>query len=221
MNLDTSSCIIVLRQYDKMEGWINDMELQYSASLTGAGFMLYEFKQVAKLKNEGYSDQDIRKKVIEENLFEHQKISSVKRGLPSIIRRVNTLNDELRDMVMTEPIETQKIINLLAIMKTDRLFFEFMNEVIKEKILANDYHFERKDVNLFFSIKIEEVDTIANWSDETIKKLKQVHQKILLETGLLSALKSGELNRLFVDEHVRRQFNYIDGKKYLRALGEE
>lgn len=197
------------------------MELQYSASLTGAGFMLYEFKQVAKLKNEGYSDQDIRKKVIEENLFEHKKISSVKRGLPYIIRRVNTLNDEIRNMLMTEPIETQKIINVLAIMKTDRLFFEFMNEVIREKIQASDYHFERKDINLFFSIKIEQDETLASWSDETIKRLKQGHQKILLETGMLRDLKSGELNRLYVDEQLRRQFNYIDGKKYLRALGEE
>lgn len=197
------------------------MKISYSASLTGAGFMLYEFKQVVKLKNEGHSDQEIRKKVINENLFEHQKISSVKRGLPSIIRRANALNEEIRNLVMTEPIETQKVVNIIAIMKTDRLFFEFMNEVIREKIQASDHYFERKDINLFFSTKAEQEETIANWSEETIKKLKQVHQKILLETGMLKDLKSGELNRLFVDEQLTRQLNHIDGKKYIRALGEE
>ena len=196
------------------------MELEYSTSLTGAGFMLYEFKQVAKLKTEGHSDQEIRKKVITENLFEYKKISSLKRGLPSIIRRVNVLDEQLRKLVIEESIEIQKVINIVAIMKTDRLFFEFTDEVIKEKLQANDYYFERKDLNLFFAIKAEQDEAVASWSEATVQKLKQVHMKILTETGVLRDLKSGELNRLIIDEQLKDHFMQIGDAKYVHAIGE-
>lgn len=45
------------------------MDLEYSSVLTGAGFMLYEVKQVAKLKQQGYSDKEIRYKVLGKTFF--------------------------------------------------------------------------------------------------------------------------------------------------------
>ncbi|MBP3041036.1 DUF1819 family protein [Bacillaceae bacterium Marseille-Q3522] len=39
------------------------MELEYSSSLNGASYLLFELKQVAKLKKLGLSKQEIRKKV--------------------------------------------------------------------------------------------------------------------------------------------------------------
>jgi len=204
----------------KLKGWLMVMELGYSTSLTGAGFMLYEFKQVANLKNQGYSDQEIRKKVITENLFEYKKISSLKRGLPYIINRVNALDETLRKLVIDGSIEIQKTINLYAIMKTDRLFFEFMDEVIKEKFQANDFIFERKESNLFFAIKAEQNDAIASWSEATVQRLKQGHRKVLTDIGLLRDLKSGELSRLMIDEELKKHLIQLGDAKYVQAMGE-
>ncbi len=36
--------------------------LEYSATLTGASFLLYELKQVLKLKKQGLSDAEIKRK---------------------------------------------------------------------------------------------------------------------------------------------------------------
>lgn len=196
------------------------MESKYSSVLTGAAFMLFEFKQLTKLKEQGDSDEDIRRKVIAENLFQYEKISSLKRGLPSILRRINTLDSTLRKMVLEESLECVKIINLYAIMKTDRLFFEFMNEVICEKLQRNDYIIEKKDLNLFFAIKAEQDRGLDSWTESTIQKLKQVYRKILLETGLLKNRTSGELNRLIVDEHIKRHLVQIGDRAYVQAMGE-
>ena len=38
-------------------------------------------------------------------------------------------------------------------MKTDLLFYEFMDEVIKNKLQNNDLIYERKDINVFFNEK--------------------------------------------------------------------
>ena len=96
-------------------------ELKYSANLTGAAFMFFEFKKVVLLK-EQFTDKEIRKKIIDDNIFQYQKISSLKRGIPTIIRRANVLDGALREMVIEDTLYTGKTINLYTIMKTDRLF---------------------------------------------------------------------------------------------------
>ncbi|GAB6563738.1 DUF1819 family protein [Bacillus cereus group sp. Bc222] len=194
--------------------------LEYSAALTGASFLLYELKQVLKLKKQGLSDAEIKKKVVEDNIFEYRTTSSLKRSLPSVIRRLNVIDDTLCDLLLESPLEVSKIINLYAIMKTDRLFFEFMKEVIQEKLEANNYLLEKKDLNIFFLSKTEQDEKVAKWTELTINKLKQVYIKLLLEAGLLRDKKSGELNRLLIDEELKRHFISIGDFSYLQAMGE-
>lgn len=195
-------------------------ELDYSATLTGASFLLYELKQVLKLKREGILEDDIKKKVIEENVFEYKFTSSLKRIAPSVIRRAFALDEQLQDRVLNGQLEEGKIINVYAIMKTDRLFFEFMNEVIREKLEANNYLLEKKDLNVFFISKMEQNEKMAKWTELTINKLKQVYMKLLYEAGLLMNKKTGELNRLLLDENLKHHLTSIGDSAYLRAMGE-
>lgn len=195
-------------------------ELVYSATLTGASFLVYELKQVLKLKMQGLSDKKIKEKVIEDNLFEYQVKASLKRSLPSVIRRANTLDETLQQMVLERELEVVKVINLYAIMKTDKLFFEFMYEVIKEKLDANNYLLEKKDLNVFFTTKAEQDEKMANWTELTVNKLKQVYMKLLYEAGLLRDKKSGELIRLLFDQEIKNHLIRIGDTPYLKAMGE-
>ncbi|MGG1534811.1 MULTISPECIES: DUF1819 family protein [Brevibacillus] len=195
-------------------------ELDYSATLTGASFMFYEFKQVVSLKDQGMEDSEIRERVLTENLFQYQVKASLKRSLPSVLRRVGVLDETLRKMVLEESLEAGKIINLYAIMKTDRLFFEFMNEVIREKLESNNYFLEKKDINLFFTSKAEQDAGVAGWTEQTVQKLKNVMQRILLESGILKDKKTGELNRLLMDEQLKWHFINIGDIAYVKAMGE-
>lgn len=196
------------------------MDIEYSSVLTGAGFMLYEVKQVAKLKEQGYSDKEIRYKVLEENIFQYDKLTSVKRALPYILKRVDLLDDFLRRLLIEESFEVGKVINLYAIMKFDLLFFEFMQDVMQEKLNNNNYFLDKVDVNAFFEEKMEQSEFMSSWSESTVAKLKQVFKKILLQVGLLKDLKSGELSRLLIDDRIRDQLQRIGDIKYLKAMGE-
>ncbi|NEW03266.1 DUF1819 family protein [Bacillus megaterium] len=195
-------------------------ELDYSATLTGASFLLYELKQVLKHKRQGLSDSEIKKKIIEDNLFNYQATPSLKRIAPSVLRRANVLDAFLQELVMSSPLEVGKIINLYAIMKTDKLFFEFMNELIREKLNSNNYLFEKKDLNIFFMTKAEQSEKVASWTELTVNKLKQVYIKLLYEAGLLRDKKSGELSRFLLDENIKRHLIDIGETVYLKAMGE-
>lgn len=195
-------------------------ELGYSATLTGASFLLYELKQVLKLKKQGLSDVEIKKKVIEENVFEYKFTSSLKRIVPSVMRRADILDEQLQEWVLNGPLDVGKTINLYAIMKTDRLFFEFMDEVIREKLEANNYLLEKKDLNVFFVTKAEQDEKMAKWTEQTISKLKQVYMKLLYEAGFLRDKKSGELSRVLLDEEIKHHLTFIGDSVYLRVMGE-
>lgn len=195
-------------------------ELKYSVTITGAAFLLYEFKQVISLFEQGYEEKVIRQKVLTENLFQYKVKSSLKRSFPSVLRRIKVLDETLRRLVLEESLEVGKIVNLYAIMKTDKLFFEFMNEVIREKYESNNYLLERKDINQFITSKSEQHEIVSKWTEQTIYKLKQVYMKILLESGLLKNINTGELTRLILDEHLKKHLTYIGDIAYIRAMGE-
>jgi hypothetical protein len=197
-----------------------NIELDYSANLTGAAFLFLELKRVVELKVNGLSDKEIKEKILIENVFQYEKTSSLKRMIPTLLRRVDALDNTFRSMVLNEHLENGKVINLYSIMKTDRLFFEFMDEVVKEKLLTNDYLLEKKDINTYFTYKAEQDENVAAWSELTTNKLKQVFLKILLEVGILKDKKTGELNRLLIDSYIKDHLMQIGESVYLKAMGE-
>ncbi|MGG7056723.1 DUF1819 family protein [Clostridium tertium] len=194
---------------------------EYSAKLTGESFLLFEFKTIAKLKKDGFSDKDIRKKVLEENLFQYKYKSSISRRLTPLIQRINIIDETLINMLIEDPLESGAIINLYAIMKNDRLFFEFMNEVVREKIEYKYDFIEKKDINMFFIEKSEQSNLVLGWSDQTIAKLKQVIFKILSEVGIIKDIKKGKINRLLIPSEVKNYLLSIGEDKYLKAMGEQ
>lgn len=194
-------------------------DLEYSSSLNGASFLLFELKQVVKLKDSGLSDKEIREKVKEENLFQFTNKGRINRALPSVMKRAGVLDEQLSSMLTEGSLETGKAINLYSIMKTDVLFFEFMSEVIGEKLLNNDYSIEKKDLNLFMTSKSEQSSKVASWSDINQEKLKRAYMQVLFESGMLKNRKTGELNRLILDEQLKTHLIHIGDAKYVQAMG--
>src|SRR5699024_11219022 len=124
-----------------------------------------------------------------------QKASSTTRSFPYILKRARALDDQLRQFVLKESNQMAKQINFYDIMKTDLLFYEFMDEVIKNKLQNNDLIYEKKDINIFFNEKADYNEKLAKWSDSTMKRLKSSYNRLLLEIGYLEKLSSTDLIR--------------------------
>lgn len=193
---------------------------KYSTELTGSGFMMYEFKQILKLKLNGLSSDGIKEKVFEENIFQYKKKTSIKRAFPYLLKRVEVLDDELIRMAIDGDIRVAKTINLYSIMKTNQLFYEFMDEVVKELIKQPESVLEKRVVNVFFSNKAEQSEFIRNLAESTTKRLQSAFVNVLLEVGILTDLKSREIRRLIIDEQLKNHLIQIGDIKYLEAMGE-
>ena len=193
----------------------------YSGKLTGESFLLYELKIVAKLKKEGYTDKEIRKMVLEENLFQYKFTSSISRRLTPLMQRINLLDEKLIDRLIEDPLGDGIVINLYSIMKNDRLFFEFMNEVMKEKLKSNNEVLEKKDINIFIETKIEQNEDIASWSEATINKIKQVIKKILMEAKVVENNKTGTVKKIIMSDWIKNYLSKLGEEKYILAMGEK
>lgn len=192
-------------------------ELEYSTLITGVGFRLYDFKEISKLIQNGLTDSEIKQKVFEDNILQLKK-STTKRAFPTLLLRANAIDETLRQWVLDETTDFIKIINFYAILKTDLLFFEFMDEVIKPKLQNEEYIFEIKDLNIFFNNKAEQSEKVSQWSESTTKKLKSSYKTILKEMGFLDSLKSIKLNRLFINEDLKTYFIKIGDEKFVETM---
>ena len=165
--------------------------------------MFYEIRIASKLYIQGIRVDEAISRIKEDNLFQYPTERQISRMAKACYRRLDALNNPmLIQELSSAPTEVAKQINLYAIMRYNRLVWDFMIQVIGEKFCSQDFSFERKDINAFFSRLQAQNDSIAGWSDNTINKIKSVLVRCLVETEYLDHFKSTTLNPVFLCEEL-------------------
>ena len=176
-----------------------DHSYPYIASLTREPFLFYEMRSTAKLMFAGLSDEESIQEIVEQNLFQYPTEKTIARIAKACVKRLHAMEDEsLISAVAFQPTEVAKQICLYAMMEQSRLIWEFMITVIGEKYRIKDMSFGRIDLNTFFMRLQEQNDIVASWSDSTIKKLKQIIARVLVETEYLDDTKADHLNPVWL-----------------------
>ena len=69
-------------------------------------------------------------------------------------------------------------------MANDTLFFDFMYEVIREKMLIGSNSFYDADIRVFFHNKQIQDEEVAKWTDQTLGRLGATYKQYLLNAGM-------------------------------------
>lgn len=193
--------------------------MEYKSTIKSRPYLYKETKKASMLINKGLEVDGIKEKSLEDNIFQLESESRKKEVASIIITRLKSLDKEIIYDIENSNIETSKILVLYSILKTDRLFFEFMNEVYKEKIILKDLYIKDKDFSVFFQNKKEQSEKVASWSEYTFKKLKQVYIRILFESGLIVNQKGDkEIKLPIMDNEVKDYIYKNDGRVYINAI---
>ena len=174
-------------------------EIGYSSKIEKAPFTFVELKKASTLALRGFSNAEIKEKAVHNNIFQVTTEARKKEMASMVLKRMQALDEYLLQQLVNRSVDTGKLIVVYAIMKTDRLFFEFMNEVFKEKLMIKDYVMADKDFQIFFARKKEQSERVAAWHDYTFYKLKQVYLRLLFEAGLMKNKKSREIVKPLLD----------------------
>lgn len=189
----------------------------YGASLTGEPFLLFECKQVARLKMTGISDKEIMDEIKTKNLFQYATEKSIQKRSRAALNRVKAIDDFMVTCLAERPSETARIVALYAIMKSNRLMYEFMTEVVRDRFTHRG-HLEKHDLNEFFVTKREQNEEAAAWTDQTMQRVKNSMLQILAEAGLFTK-KDNRLHNPLMDHDVVEHLVAIGDKVYLEAMG--
>ena len=194
-------------------------EAKYSAGLMSQSFWFIEFKKIVKLINDGKSIDEIRALCLEDNLLGISKAYRAKRIYGYIINRVRTLDSTLIKLFCDSDLSTQKLINLIAILRTDRLFFEFVYEVYREKVILGIPYLEESDLGIFFKNKEAQSDDVAAWKDTTVKHLKSNYLNYLTDANLLGeCAKQNSITPPIVDVVLERYLQAREETAILKAI---
>lgn len=196
-----------------------NMRIPYR-TITREQFLFNEMRIVAKLLDEGKTDEQIIREVAENNLFQYPTERMIKNIAQVCLNRFhNTNNQEWIDIVANDSADAAKQACLFLMMNYYRLVWDFMISVIGGKYRVKDTAFTKMDMNSFFTRLQEQNDTVASWSEATIAKCKQVLKKTLVENGYLDNSKSEKLNVVLLDFRVKEAIENSNNKEALIAFG--
>lgn len=98
--------------------------MNYSAGMVSQVFAFVETKQTAELMAAGMSKDEIKDKVIGENLYQLRNETRLRRTFNYVYNRLSSLPDGAVELLVKVDNENAKLLTLIAIMNTDKLFFE-------------------------------------------------------------------------------------------------
>ena len=149
-------------------------------------FWFVEFRQYLRLKKENISDDEIKRRITEENLFGAPNECRAHRIGNYLSARAGRMSQEELVLFFACDITSQKLINLICIMRNDRLMFEFINEVYREKVMLGAETIDLSDGRAFFTEKEKQDDTVAGWQDKTKRRLISTYLNFMTDARLLS-----------------------------------
>ena len=158
---------------------------EYSAGMVKLSFWFAEFRKVIELLSSGKTLPEIKQMNVQENIFSAPTQARAIQVFNTVSTRVKGLDSSFYAVFAKSDISSQKFIALIAVMQTDSLFFDFVYEVYREKLILGIDELADSDVGIFFKNKQLQSEKVAKWTDYTLKRLGACYKTMLMEAGLI------------------------------------
>ncbi|PNV62535.1 DUF1819 domain-containing protein [Clostridium sp. chh4-2] len=157
---------------------------EYSASATKHAFWFMEFRKEVQLLSEGKTYHEIKLMSKDENIFGASSTNRAIQIYNTVTARVKSLDESFIPVFQNGDTSTQKMFALVAAMANDALLFDFVYEVVREKMIIGSNEFADCDFRIFFKNKQQQSEKIAGWTEASIKNLMKSYKSMLFEAGL-------------------------------------
>ena len=190
-------------------------EDRYGAGIMSESPWFLEFKKLVLLYHSGLSPEEVKRRCIEENVFGMQTERRVISTFGFLNRRYQQMDSALEDLFCDSDLATQKLINLIAVVSGDRLFFEFLNEVYREKCILGFDAIDNADANALFRNKSVESEELAAWKETTVQKVRASFFNFMLDANLVQKDKKRFLLTPPIPDIALERYLQYNGKESL------
>ena len=192
---------------------------EYSAGIVSKGFWFLEFKKYLELLKNGNNENEIKKMQDEENIFSAPSKDYGKRIISEINKRIKVLPKEIKELFFESDTGTQKVINLLSIMGTDKLFFEYVYNSYRNELLLGTKEYNPGIVMKFLKEKAEQNEEVAKFSETTLKRMQGTYGNYLKEAGLLEEKNKKILyGKVYLDYELEKLLRENNMEIYVKTL---
>lgn len=158
---------------------------EYSAGAVKMSFWFAEFRRAVGLLAEGKDMDEIRRLALTENLFAAPTPLRSRQIFSTVSGRIRMLDESFIPLFMQGSLSTQKLLALIAALAYDTLFFDFVYEVIRDKLILGTSELADRDLRVFLRDKQQQSERAAKWTDPTLARLGKSYKTMLYEAGVL------------------------------------
>lgn len=192
---------------------------EYSAGMVKLSFWFSEFRKVIQLINDGYTLSDIKKMNLEENIFLAPSQERAIQIFNTVSTRVKSVDNSFYTLFEKCDISNQKLITLISIMQSDSLFFDFVYEVYREKLILGIDELTDSDFSIFFKNKQLQSEKVAKWKDYTLYRLSSCYKTMLMEADVIDNSKGiRKIIKPILDKSLEDNLNLNGMEDVLNAL---
>ena len=192
---------------------------EYSAGAVKLSFWFVEFRKTVELLNKGQSLKKKKSLVLNENLFAAPTTLRANQIFNTVTGRIKSLDGSFIPLFLQSDLSTQKLFALVAAMAYDTLFWDFVYEVIREKILLGICELSDSDVRIFFKDKQQQNEKVAKWTDATLVRLARCYKTMLYEAGIIDKANAvRKILRPILDPELERWLELNDMSVFIKAL---
>lgn len=158
---------------------------RYSAGAVKLALWFMEFRKEVQLLSQGKTFEEIKALSAEENIFGASTPARAAMIQSTLTARIQSLDPSFYALFMDSDVATQKLYALTGSFAHDTLFFDFMYEIVREKMIIGTGILTDADIRVFFKNKQEQDENVAKWTDQTLQRLGRSYKTQLYEAGLL------------------------------------
>lgn len=192
---------------------------EYSAGMVKLSFWFSEYKKVINLLNSGMTLNEIKTLNKNENIFLAPTEARSIQIFNTVSMRVKALDSYFYSLFEECDISNQKLIALIAVMESDTLFFDFVYEVYREKLIIGLDEITGSDISIFFKDKQIQNERVAKWTDYTLTQLGNCYKTMLMEAGILErATGTRKIQKPIMDRSLEAKLKETGMEQTLSAL---
>lgn len=165
----------------------------YNGGIASYAIWLPEFTKFISQYQSGKTIDEIKRLSDEENIFQMSSKLRAKRCSRNLAVRVKALPQSIINLYPSLNVANQKLVALLSMMLTSKILDEFIYDVYRPKVSLQETNFNNYEIEEFINNKRIESSEIAEWSLNTIKRLKGALKTFMRDAGLLE--KDNETNK--------------------------
>ena len=158
---------------------------RYKFSFTAASLQVPVMTYLAeKMVNEGLTLLELKPEDVGK-----ERAKTNKRQFIEMKKRLATLTDDEINHLARASYEEQRLLSMVAFARAYRFFYDFVTDVVAEKVALFDITLTDMDYNVFFSRVAADHPEAEKLTSLTQKKVRQYTFKVLEQAGLINNVK--------------------------------